>query len=245
MVKKGLKRLNDQQCQGGVELMLLQDSLRQVERGARERDLQIAEQQDSLEKGLKIVDEIEKQADELGYMLIKKSGKNHSIFTQNISDNIEIIVRENYLTMNELGFLMSIQPLIEYQINAIMNKETNSFMTVSEIAKYLRRDRTGVSRTISSLLEKGILFEFVNVQEIKKFNRNVSSRTLFVNPELFYSGDRNKIDGTLATLVSEYDQLENNGIKLDWKVWKKSGRSFGRLYSRKRYLEFKRNNSTP
>lgn len=226
-------------------LEILQESLTRAEVKAREGDLKILEQREGLEKNLEIIDEIEKQADELGYVLVKKSSKNHSIFTQNISDNIEIIVRENYLTMNELGFLMSIQPLIEYQINAIMNKETNSFMTVSEIAQYLKRDRTGVSRTISSLLEKGILFEFVNVQEIKKFNRNVSSRTLFVNPELFYSGDRNKIDGTLATLVSEYDQLENNGIKLDWKVWRKSGRSFGRLYSRKRYLEFKRNKSTP
>jgi len=224
---------------------MLQKSLKQADKNAKGRDLQMVEQQESMEKGLEVIDEVEKQAEELGYIIIKKSNKNHSIFTQNISDNIEIIVRENYLTMNELGFLMSIQPLIEYQINAIMNKKTNSFMTVSELAQYLNRDRTGVSRTISSLLEKGILFEFVNVQEIKKFNRNVSSRTLFVNPELFYSGDRNKIDGTLATLVSEYDPLEKNGIKLVWKVWKKQDHSFGRLYSRKTYLEFKRNKSTP
>src|SRR5690625_1389092 len=226
-------------------MRMLQKSLKQADKNAKGRDLQMVEQQESLEKGLEVIDEVEKQAEELGYIIIKKSNKNHSIFTQNISDNIEIIVRENYLRMNELGFLMSIQPLIEYQINAIMNKKTNSFMTVSELAQYLNRDRTGVSRTISSLLEKGILFEFVNVQEIKKFNRNVSSRTLFVNPELFYSGDRNKIDGTLATLVSEYDPLEKNGIKLDWKVWRKRGHSFGRLYSRKTYLEFKRNKSTP
>lgn len=183
--------------------------------------------------------EIEKRAEDQGYMLIKKNDKNHATFTQNISDNIQIIVKHGYLTPHELAFLTSIQPLLEYQINAIMNKDTNKFMTISEIAKYLGRDRSGVSRNVSKLLEKGILFEFVNVQEIKQFKRNVSPRTLFVNPEIFYAGDRNKIDGTLATLVAENDQLEKNGIKLKWKVWRKQGNAFGRLYNRKTYLRFK------
>src|SRR5690625_7795831 len=93
-------------------------------------------------------------------------------------------------------------------------------MTINEIANKIKRDRAGVSRLISSMIEKGIIFEFVNARELKEFNRNVTSRTLFLNPELFYVGDRNKIDGKLATLVFENDILEKNNIKLDWKVYK-------------------------
>ncbi|RKJ17837.1 MarR family transcriptional regulator, partial [Butyricicoccus sp. 1XD8-22] len=119
-------------------------------------------------------------------------------------------------TASELTFLISIQSLIEFNVNAIADRETGQFMTISEIARYLNRNRSGVSTIIQSLIKKGILFEFVNVDEILEFNRNVSSRALFVNPELFYAGDRNKIDGTLTMLVSKYDKLEKNNILLEW-----------------------------
>lgn len=209
----------------------------EIEKRARKRDLQVEKAQEiDLEK----IEEIERQADEQGYMIIKKNNTNQTPFTQVISDNLNIINEHAYLTSSELGFLMSLLPFLEYQINAIIDKETNTFMTVSEIANKLKRDRAGVSRLISSLIEKGIIFEFVNARELKEFNRNVTSRTLFLNPELFYVGDRNKIDGTLATLVFENDILEKNDIKLDWKVYKKSGHTFGRLYNRKTFLSFLR-----
>src|SRR5699024_10660333 len=172
---------------------------------------------------------MEEKAKEQGYLLIKKKNSNRANFSQVIHENIEPIVRQGYLSMNELGFLIAIQPFMEYQINAIMDKERNTFMTISDIASYLNRDRTGVSSIITTLLGKGILFEFVNIHDIKKFNRSISPRTLFVNPELFYSGDRNKVDGTLSTLVSNNDKLEKNNIKLNWKLWRKQGYSFGRL----------------
>src|SRR5699024_11696574 len=120
--------------------------------------------------------------------LIKKNNKNQANFTQNITDNLLIIIQNNHLKQNEWEFLITIQPLLEYQINAIMNKENNSFMTITEIAKFVNKSRESVSRTVSSLLKKGILFEFVNVDEIKEFTRSVTSRTLFLNAELVYAG---------------------------------------------------------
>lgn len=215
----------------------MKTSYLQAEKNSRMRDI---EMENNKHIDLYTIQEIEEKADEQGYILIKKKNKNQANFTQNVTDNLQIIIQNKYLTEAELSFLISIQPLVEYQINAIMNQETNSFMTVSEIAQFLKKDRSGVSRIISSLLNKGILFEFVNVREIKKFKRSVSARTLFVNPELFYSGDKNKIDGTLATLVNENDVLEDNGIKLKWKVYRKQGHAFGRLYNRKTFLELKK-----
>ena len=215
----------------------LKEELEKAERKARQRDLQL-EEENYID--LETVTKIEEKANKLGYGLYKIHDRHKASFTQVINDNWDIIIRKNYLTNSELSFLISIQSLIEYDVNAIANRETGQFMTVSEIAKYLNRDRAGVSRIIQSLIKKGILFEFVNVDEILEFNRTVSSRALFVNPELFYAGDRNKIDGTLAMLVSKYDKLEKQNILLEWKVWRKPNERFGKLYRRKTYLKLKK-----
>ena len=207
----------------------------EIEKRARKRDLQVEKAQEiDLEK----IEEIERQADEQGYMIIKKNNINPTPFTQIINDNLKYLIEAEHLTQNEIGFLTSIMPFMEYQTNAIVNQKTNRFMTIAELSEYLKMARQTVSRNVSNLLKKGILFEFVNIQEIKKYSRTISARTLFVNPELFYSGDRNKIDGTLAKLVFENDILERNGLKLKWKVFKKPNNTFGRLYNRRSYLEF-------
>lgn len=211
------------------------NDLHEIEEKARERDLEIAREQ---EIDLARLKEIERKAEEQGYIIIRKSSKNQTPFTQIINDNLKSLVEAEYLTQNEIGFLTSIMPFMEYQTNAIINKETNEFMTIAELSQYLKMARQTVSRTVNKLLEKGILFEFVNIQEIKKYSRTISARTLFVNPELFYSGDRNKIDGTLAKLVFENDILEKKGYKLKWKVFKKPHHTFGKLYSRRSYLNF-------
>lgn len=220
-----------------IKLKVLQRSLSEAESNAKKRDIEVENEK---YVDIEVVNEMEERANKLGYGLYKIHNKNQAGFIQTIYENWDIVIRNQYLTNAELAFLISIQPLIEYQVNAIINKETGQFMTVSEIAKYMNKDRTGVSRIIQSLIRKGILFEFVNVEELREFNRNVTSRTLFVNPELFYAGDRNKIDGTLAMLVSQYDKLEKDGLLLSWKVWKKQGHTFGKLYRRKTYLEIKK-----
>lgn len=215
----------------------LKKKMDEAELKAKQRDEQILEENYI---DLEAVNQVEEKANSLGYGLYKKRDKNYANFTQTINDNWDIVVRSNHLTASELTFLISIQSLIEFNVNAIADRETGQFMTISEIARYLNRNRSGVSTIIQSLIKKGILFEFVNVDEILEFNRNVSSRALFVNPELFYAGDRNKIDGTLTMLVSKYDKLEKNNILLEWKVWRKPGASFGKLYRRKTYLKMKK-----
>lgn len=216
----------------------LKDSLDKAEQNARQRDQKV---KDAKEINLESMNEVERRANEQGYTIIKTKAKNQANFIQTIEDNWDIIIQKNYLTNPELVFIISIQSLIEINVNAITDRETGQFMTVSEIAKYLNRTRSNVSRIIQSLLKKGILFEFVDAEEIKEFKRNVTARSIFVNPELFYAGDRNKIDGTLAMLVSKHDKLEKNKILLEWKVWKEKGHEHGRLYRRKTFLNFKNN----
>lgn len=215
----------------------LDQSLRKAEINAKKRDDKIREEKFI---DLEVVNRVEEKANNLGYGLYKKKDKNRANFTQIINDNWDIIIRKNYLTNSELSFLISVQSLVEFNVNAIANRETGQFMTISEIARYLNKDRSGVSTTIQSLIKKGILFEFVNVDEIIEFNRSVTSRAIFMNPELFYAGDRNKIDGTLTMLVNKYDKLEKNKILLRWKVWRRAGEQFGKLYSRKTYLKLKK-----
>jgi|SRR5690625_3729123 len=214
----------------------LKDQLNQAEQRARQRDQKI-QQKNHID--LEVVNQVEEKAKDLGYGIYKVRSKNQAAFVQTIEDNWDIIIRKGFLTSGELSFIMSIQSLIEFNVNAIADRETGQFMTISEIARYLNMSRTRISTLVKNLLKKGVLFEFVDVEEIKEFNRNVTARSLFINPELFYAGDRNKIDGTLSMLVSRYDKLEKNNILLDWKVWKESGHSHGRLYRRKTYLNFK------
>lgn len=182
----------------------------------------------------------EQKANEQGYALYKLKDKNKALFVQAIQENLDVLIRKEFLTNAELGFLFSLTPLVQLHSNGITDRGTGQFMTVSEIAKYLNRDRTGISSTIQNLLEKGILFELVDSQEIKEHKRSVTRRPLFMNPEIIYAGDRNRINATLSKLVIEFDKMERKKVLLTWKLWIKNGEEFGRLYNRKSYLEFKK-----
>ncbi|TMN20949.1 helix-turn-helix domain-containing protein [Lentibacillus cibarius] len=183
----------------------------------------------------------ETKANQQGYGLYKLKQKNKALFCQAIQENLDTVIQSKHLTNSELGLLLSLMPLVQFHSNAIINRETNEFMSISEIARYLNRERSATSKTISQLLAKGMLFEFVNAQEIKAHKRNVSQRPLFMNPEIIYAGDRNRINATLARLVMEFDILERKKVYLAWKLWLKNGHEFGRLYRRKTYLQLKRN----
>ncbi len=211
----------------------LKISLEEAEKKAKERDF--AKNIDLVE-----VAKQEQLANDQGFGIYKLKEKNKAYFVQTIQENLEMIILNGYLSNAELGFLFSLFPMVQLHSNAIVKRDTGQFMTVSEIAKFLNRNRSGISTNIQSLLEKGILLEIVDAQEIKEYQRNVSKRPLFMNPELVYAGDRNKINATLAKLVFEFDKLERKKIMLPWKLFLKNGEEHAKLYSRKTYLEFKK-----
>jgi len=198
-------------------------------------DKKINEQQDI---DLSAVNQLENEASKIGFGIHKINPNHKAVFTQTINDNLEIIIYKGYLTNAESTFIFTLMPFVELHSNAIVNKQ-GQFMSISELAKTLSRERTRTSKTISQLLEKGILFEFVNATEIKKYKRNISQRPLFMNPEIIFRGNRNQINATLTKLVKEFDLLEKQGLRLEWKLWIAPGEKYGKLYKRKTYLQLR------
>ncbi|WP_067729910.1 helix-turn-helix domain-containing protein [Oceanobacillus damuensis] len=191
---------------------------------------------------LSSVSQEEKKANDQGYGLYKLRDKNKARFCQAIQENLSAIIKARHLTNSEIGVLLSLMPLVQLHSNAIIDHNNNHFLSISEIARYLGRERSATSKIITQLLNKGMLFEFADVQEIKQYRRNVTQRPLFMNPELIYAGDRNRINATLARLVMEFDKLERQKVYLEWKLWLKNGHEFGKLYRRRTYLDYKNGN---
>jgi hypothetical protein len=191
----------------------------------------------------KVAEEARK-AESMGYGLYKIRETSTVPFTQKINENIVILNNISYLSNAEMTLLWQIEPFCEFHTNAIINPKTKEFMSISEMARLLSREVSGVSRVINDLLEKGILYEFVNAQEIRKHGRPVSKRPLFFNPEFIYSGDKNRIDAVLCRLCMESDIMEKKGILLEWKLWLHSGDQYGRLYKRKTHLKYKKAKET-
>ncbi|GGK33090.1 hypothetical protein GCM10010965_27450 [Caldalkalibacillus thermarum] len=206
----------------------------QAERNARERELL------NSHVNLDVVNQEEKKANDKGFMIVRKKETDGAGFVQTLKGNIKVLMKKKYLSFNELGFLLGMTDLYELHSNAIINPDTNRFMSVSEIAEYFDRDLSGTSKLINKLIEKGILYELVNTDELREFGRPVTERPLFVNPEIVLCGERNRINATLARLAMRYDKLEKRKIHLEWKVWLHSGKEYGKLVKRKTYLKYKK-----
>lgn len=189
---------------------------------------------------LSVVAEEEQKANELGFGLYKIQKKNKTPFVQHIHENIQVLLNTGYITINELGFVTALECYLAMGSNAIKHPENEEFMTVSEIARILNMNRVSVSKTISKLLEKGLILELVNAQELKLYRRSVSTRPLFINPEIIYSGDKNRIDPMLCDMLMKFDIIEKKKIHLPYKVWHSKNETFGKIVVRKTYLKYKR-----
>lgn len=214
--------------------MRVKAAIQQADRNARFRDKE-------LKIDIKKVNEQERKANEQGYGLYKVKAKNKADFVQIITENVDLLIRSKYLSNAEMAFIFSINPLIEMHSNAIAD-DTGQFLSVSAMSKYLSRDLSGTSRIVNGLIEKGILFEFVNAADLKEFKRSVTERPIFANPEIVYCGDRNRINATLCRLVIQHDVLERKKVHLSWKVWLNTNHEHGTLYRRKTYLQYRNHN---
>lgn len=185
-------------------------------------------------------------AKEHGLRVIPLQDKNRAQFAQMIAPNIRQLVKQKYLTTAEMAFLTSISGYIEMHSNAIVSYEDNKegqYLKVTDIAKLMNYSDRQARRVINGLIEKGIIYEYVDSLTIKKYGRVVEERPLFLNPEIIFSGNRNKINATLCRLVINADHLEkskNPTVKLPWKLWIESGCEYGRLYRRDTWLKKKK-----
>lgn len=214
--------------------MTLRKRLEIAEKNARIRDIKNSKE---MEINLSIVAEQEQKANALGYGLYKIKKTNQIPFIQQLDKNTNVLLKHGYITISDLGFLSAIASYIEICTNAIINPDTKQFLNLSELACLLNQRRETVSRRVNKLIEKGIIFELVSTKEFNMHKRIVSDRPLFVNPEIFYRGYKNKISPMLCDMVIKFDRIEKDNIHLSYKVWHDSSDKFGKLYSRKTYMK--------
>lgn len=187
-----------------------------------------------------------RKAKERNLRLIPLEYKNRAQFTQTIAPNMRHLIKQQYLTNAEMAFLFSLSGYVEMHSNAIVSQgksEQGQYLKVVDIANLLNYSERQASRLINSLIEKGIIYECTDALTIKKYGRVVEERPLFLNPEIIFSGNRNKINATLCRLIINADHLEkskNPTAKLPWKLWLESGCEYGRLYRRDTWLKKKK-----
>lgn len=202
----------------------LQLAMNQAELHARKRD----------EIDLEYMELQERKANEQGFTVIKKRTYNRAQFIQIIYENYDYLRTEKYLTRAEKAFILDLTVLTELYTNAIADKKTGHFYSISQIARKLERDLSGTSDLINQLIQKCIIYEFVDAFEIKEFGRNVTERPLFFNPEIVCCSDRNRINPTLTKLAIRFDRLERNKVFLPWKLMLEPNAKYGKLEERRK-----------
>lgn len=193
---------------------------REIERGI-DVDLLARELQKASEQNLKVV---------------HVAPRNPASFVQVIAENLNYIVENEYLSTSELAFLMAAMGRAELHSNAIVSAD-GQYMTVTELAESTKYSVRQARTLVGSLLDKGMLYEFVDAQQIKRHGRVVEERPLYLNPEIIFCGDKNRINATLCRLAINADPLERRGVALPWKLWIDAGAEHGRLYRRKTWLK--------
>jgi hypothetical protein len=211
---------------------LLEASLA-ADRNARRRDIENGIDIDAIGR------EFSKARDK-GLKIISYVDKNRVPFAQVIAPNMRYLVKNNYLATAEMAFLLSIAANIEMHSNAIIcyeDSDKGQYLKVADMANLFNYSERQASRLVNGLINKGIIYEYVDTLTIKKYGRVVEERPLFLNPEIIYCGDKNKINATLCRLVINADHLEKGKLKLPWKLWLDSGCEYGRLYRRDTWLK--------
>lgn len=185
-------------------------------------------------------------ATDRGYkVILKKSDYSRALFCQLIMDNIAYLsTKTDNITNSELGFLFKLSSLVERYSNALIKIEPRTsygfkfkrrYATVSWIADFFNySSRSYVSKLINSLIKKGIILEDPEAENSK------SSRVLYINPEILYRGNKNKVSKKLCDILQTNDPLEENGVKLPWKIWIHQNERSGKLYKRNSYNRFKK-----
>ncbi len=207
----------------------------EADKNARLRDLQHQIDIDSIGRELN-------KARERGLKIIPFTAKNRAQFAQVIAPNMRYLTKKDYLTTAEMAFLFSISGYIEMHSNAIVSYEDNEcgqYLRIADIGSLLNYSESQTSRLVNSLINKGVVYEYVDALTIKKYGRVVHERPLFLNPEIIFCGDRNRVNATLCRLVMNADHLEKSKVRLPWKLWLDKGCEYGRLYKRDTWMKKK------
>jgi hypothetical protein len=199
---------------------------RQAEKNARKRDLEIERQnveqlrgfsQDQIDQVLTMMNQITGEE----YFFGKKKKPSDKVrFTQMITENIEYLSKIGYLTNAEKAFLFDISPYLEFKTNILVETsyDTNKdgvdadAATPSYLASRIGKERANVSRTMNSLLKKGIL-GVAEAGMTTEDGRVCTSRTWFVNPNILCCSPKDGIDKATQKIFKK--SLRNFKVKGD------------------------------
>lgn len=179
----------------------------QAEKNARKRDFENEKErfrqehngidQEAFEQAMKILSQA--TGKEIG-LYTKRSPQSKVRFVQLIQDNWNYALEIKYFTDEQVLFLMRIQRFLGFKSNCLVDdihSKSPVPLNQSQLAERLGTSRSTISRIVKGLVEKGII---VKGEGHRPEGVNVRTYALFINPNLFYSGDKDNIEETLKAL---------------------------------------------
>ena len=184
-----------------------------AEKNARLRDIQNGKV--LTEEELRLANELQAKANAKGMKLVpERKIKSKVKFVQFIQDNWNHLIENKYFTNDELLFLMRITGKVGFLSNCIVHDihaKTQVPMTQADIAAYLNLNKGNLSRTIKSLIDKGIIVRALGMKE----GVNARAYSLYLNPNILFSGNRDSVPEPLKTMFYKVPkELKNLPVKL-------------------------------
>ncbi|KAB2486527.1 MarR family transcriptional regulator [Priestia endophytica] len=174
-------------------------------KNAKKRDLDIEELLGQVGVGLsgdqqKMLLEILHKTTGENYFIGKKKKKSDGVkFVQIITDNMNYLNKIGYFTSSEQSFLLQVASYLEFKTNVIVEKKENdeeievNAVTPSYLAEQFGKTRESVSKTMNSLLKKGVL-GVAEAGMTTEDGRACTSRTWFVNPNILCCSPKDGVD---------------------------------------------------
>ncbi|MCM3774290.1 MarR family transcriptional regulator [Priestia aryabhattai] len=197
----------------------------QAEKNARLRDIDLERKQIEQLKGfsqdqVNQVLNMMKQVTGDDYFFGKKKKPSDKVrFTQMINENIEYLIKIRYITDSEQAFLFKVSAYLEFKTNVLIEKslegmDIQNSATPSYFAEQFGKTRENISRTMNSLLKKGIL-GVAEAGMTTEEGRTCSSRTWFVNPNIICCSPKDGVDKATQHIFKR--SLRNFRVKDDKK----------------------------
>lgn len=188
-------------------------NLEQAEKNARLRDIENSKILS--EEEMYLANELQAKASSRGMKLVpERKVKNKAKFAQFIQQNWDFLIENDYLTDEEMLFLLRIHRRVGFMSNCIIfdiNQKDQIPMTQTDIANFLKTSKAKVSRIVNKLMDKGIV---VKAQGMKE-GVNARAYSLYVNPNIIYCGDRDNVSAPLKTMfVRVPKELKKLPVKL-------------------------------
>lgn len=152
---------------------------------------------------MQLVNELQQKAQARGSIIVpERKVKNRNRYVQLQQLNIAYLHELKYLTNAEKVLLFDMCPHVGIDSNCIVediHEKVQNPLTITEFAKKIGRTRNNVSPIINSLIDKGILAR----SETGLEDNNVRAYSIFVNPNIMYSGSRDSVNGTLIAMFKK------------------------------------------